>query len=96
MPQDGKWERKGGKLTGDEGVGGRLERAKAVADDEDTGAEAAEALGLDAGDADEGADGVEAQAVAIVAQDPGGVADRGQGIRAGQDTVSTEHVVVES
>lgn len=36
--------------TGDEGVGGRLEGAEAIADDEDASAEAAEALGLEGRD----------------------------------------------
>lgn len=76
----------GGPADGDVGVGGRLEGAQAVADDEDAGAEAAEALCDDGGDGEQGADAVQEEApdedgaVAVVAQDPGGVAERGDGV----------------
>ena len=74
------------KLTCNVRVGGRLERAETVADDEDAGAEAAKGLGLEGGNGAEGADAVEAEtpdedgAVAVVAEDPGGVADGGEGV----------------
>lgn len=72
------------KFTGDERVSGRLKRAKPIANDEDRGAEAAEGFELDAGNGNEGTQGIQAEApneysaIAVVAKDPGGVANRGQ------------------
>lgn len=73
-------------LTSDERIRGRLERSQAVANNEDGKAKATKALCLDAGNRDQGTDSVEAEApnedgaVAIVSQDPGGVADGRQRI----------------
>lgn len=74
------------QLTGDEGVRGSLEGSQTVANDENRDTEARKALGLDAGNRDQGADGIEAEApdkdsaVAIVSQDPGSVSDGRQRI----------------
>lgn len=76
--------------TGDEGVGGSLQRAKAVADDEDGSAEAAKGLGLDARNGDGSAYRVQEEtpdedgSVSIVAENPGCVTERGQWICAGE------------
>lgn len=74
----------GGSAHGDVGVGCCLEGAETVADDEDAGAEAAEGVGEDGGDGQQGAQAVEEEApdedgsVAVVAEDPGCVAEGGE------------------
>lgn len=83
---------KGGKSagpTGDVGVGSRLERTQSIADDEDADAEAGEGAVQDGRDCQQGAKAVEEEApdedgsIAVVAQDPGGVPKRSQGVGAG-------------
>lgn len=81
--------------TGDVRVGSRLERTQAVADDEDANAEASEGAVQDGRDGQQGAKSVQKEApdkdssIAVVAQDPGGVPKRSQGVGAdGSDIVS--------
>lgn len=74
--------------TRDEGVCGRLQRAQAISDDEDGRAEAPERLGFDAGNGNQGADGIEREApdedsfVRVVSQNPGGVSERSKRVGA--------------
>lgn len=76
--------------TCDERIGGSLQRAKTIADDEDGGTKSSKRLGLDAGDGDGSAYSVQEEtpdedgSVSIVTENPGCVSERGQWICAGQ------------
>lgn len=67
-------------------VGGRLERAQTVADDEDANTEAGEGLGLDARDREKGAEAIEEETpdkdgtVAEAAKNVGGMAKGSEGV----------------
>lgn len=89
-------------LTGDIRVGSCLERTQAVADDEDADAKAGEGTVQDGRDGQQGAKSVKEEApdedgsIAIVAQDPGGVPKRSQGVGADEVTYCQWGLVTEA
>lgn len=92
------WARSAGdkvEPTGDVRVGSCLERTQAVSDNENADAEAGEGAVQDRRDSKQCAKAVQEEApdedgsIAVVAQDPGGVPKRSQGVCAGRsNTVS--------
>lgn len=88
--------------TGDIRVGSCLERAQAVADDEDADAKAGEGAVQDGRDGEQGAQSVEEEApdedgsIAVVPKDPGGVPKRSQGVGADGVTYCQRGLVTEA